>query len=271
MDAINQAIDQVLGKATQQPRLKNSPKASRFFGQTVGVPAICSAHGRYVNTINGYGTPDAAEGGCYECEREDRDDDSPSLTQRINASLMNCGIPKRFNHCTFDSFIESEQNKKAYQVAKGYADNFDSRLDQGGGLLFHGKCGTGKTHLACAIGKQVIHSGSASVLYTKIYDIVSDVKSSWSNPQVTEAEMVQKYTQPDLLIIDEVGVQFGSEAERLVLFQIMNRRYEDIKPTILLSNLDMQELTNCIGERLVDRMSEGGGARIGFTWESYRK
>lgn len=270
MDAVNEIVNQVIDQTRYAHTVKRNPKSSRFYGTTVGVPAICKIHGRYTKTIENYGAPDAIEHGCYQCEEETRDGSSPSLQQRINDNLMNCGIPKRFNHCTFDSFIQSEQNKKAYQVAKSYADNFDSRLEHGGGLLFHGKCGTGKTHLACAIAKQVIYAGESSVLYSRIYDIVSDVKSSWSNKQIREVEVLQKYIRPHLLIIDEVGVQFGTEAERLVLFQIMNKRYEDIKPTILLSNLDMKELTECIGERLIDRMREGGGARIGFTWDSYR-
>ncbi|EIG27035.1 hypothetical protein HMPREF1054_2009, partial [Haemophilus paraphrohaemolyticus HK411] len=51
----------------------------------------------------------------------------------------------------------------------------------------------------------------------------------------------------------------------------INERYEAMKPTILISNLSQQELGAYVGERIVDRMREGGGAMIAFDWESYRK
>ncbi|NHX33749.1 ATP-binding protein, partial [Escherichia coli] len=82
--------------------------------------------------------------------------------------------------------------------------------------------------------------------------------------------VIRIYTNPDLLIIDEVGVQFGSEAEKLILFEIINTRYERMKPTILISNQTREELGAFIGERVIDRMSDGGGCTLAFTWDSYR-
>ena len=48
--------------------------------------------------------------------------------------------------------------------------------------------------------------------------------------------MVAGFIRPDLLILDEVGVQFGSETEKMILFEIINGRYEQLKPTIVISN-----------------------------------
>ncbi|MDN6682437.1 MAG: ATP-binding protein, partial [Enterobacterales bacterium] len=42
------------------------------------------------------------------------------------------------------------------------------------------------------------------------------------------------------------------------------------RPTILISNLTREELVTFIGERVLDRMSDGGGCTLAFTWESYR-
>ncbi|EJF3060091.1 ATP-binding protein, partial [Escherichia coli] len=72
------------------------------------------------------------------------------------------------------------------------------------------------------------------------------------------------------LIIDEVGVQFGSDAEKLIMFEIINTRYEYMKPTILISNQSKDELSAFIGERVIDRMNDGGGCTLAFTWDSYR-
>jgi len=184
-------------------------------------------------------------------------------------------IPKRFSSVSFDNYEIADgrtMQRLAYAMAKKYADNWSDRLRAGGGLTLYGKCGTGKTHLVCAIANQILEGGGAMVAYRAVYDVVKSVKSTWGrDSQMTESEAINVFVRPDLLIIDEVGVQFGSEAERLILFEILNRRYENVKPTIIVSNLDEDELTECLGERVIDRLKEGGGARIGFDWGSYRK
>jgi DNA replication protein DnaC len=66
-------------------------------------------------------------------------------------------------------------------------------------------------------------------------------------------------------------VQFGSDTEKLLLFDILNERYERRRPTILMSNLPRDEVSSYLGERVFDRLREDGGEFISFTWESYRK
>ena len=75
---------------------------------------------------------------------------------------------------------------------------------------------------------------------------------------------------PDLLILDEVGVQFGTETEKNLLFDVLNERYEKRKSTLLLSNLPLNEVRAYLGERVFDRMREDGGDVVTFGWESQR-
>ena len=74
---------------------------------------------------------------------------------------------------------------------------------------------------------------------------------------------------PGLLILDEVGVQLGTEHEMRILFEVVNERYADCLPTILISNLDEAELLKFTGARLMDRVRDGG-AVVAFDWESHR-
>ena len=76
-------------------------------------------------------------------------------------------------------------------------------------------------------------------------------------------------SSPDLLILDEVGVQFGSDFEKQILFDVLNERYEKLKPSILLSNIPGDQLADYLGERVTDRLRENGGKMIGFDWDSY--
>lgn len=63
-------------------------------------------------------------------------------------------------------------------------------------------------------------------------------------------------------------MQFGSDAELLLLFNVLNGRYEALRLTVLASNLSAEALPDCLGARLMNRLRENGGAVVPFTWAS---
>ena len=181
-------------------------------------------------------------------------------------------IPKRFAYKTFNEYESTTQEqKRALAIAQKYASCFDDRLSQGGGLVFCGSPGTGKTHLAASICTSVITAGRSAV-FMSIIQAVRSVKATYArDSQISEAEAIKRLVGPDLLVLDEIGVQFGTKAEEIITFEIINGRYDAMKSTILISNLSEVELGEFIGIRILDRMKEGGGAVVPFTWESHRK
>ena len=66
-------------------------------------------------------------------------------------------------------------------------------------------------------------------------------------------------------------MQFGSDTEKMFMFDIIDGRYENMKPTILISNLNREGVAEIIGERVIDRLRDGGGECLSFDWESGRK
>nr|WP_230585924.1 ATP-binding protein [Xenorhabdus bovienii] len=186
--------------------------------------------------------------------------------------MIEFDVPKRFERVNLDNYAPvNREAERCLKVCKAYATKWPDRLKQGGGLVMCGLPGTGKNHLAIAIGKHVIQEHQSSVKFTSAIKIARDFKSTWTKgSSLTESDVIDRYSTPDLLIIDEIGVQFGSDAEKIILFEIINNRYESMKPTILLSNLPKDELSEFIGERVLDRMNDGGGCTLMFTWESYR-
>lgn len=192
-----------------------------------------------------------------------------SNIKRLMADLL---LPDRFANATLENYHpQNDDAARCLHVCKAYASKWRERLKQGGGMVMTGKPGTGKNHLALAIAKHVITEHQSSALFTTALRVARKFKSSWGkNAEITEQEVIEAYTSPDLLIIDEVGVQFGSESEKLILFEIINTRYEKMRPTILISNLPKDELSAFIGERVIDRMNDGGGCTLAFTWDSYR-
>lgn len=182
------------------------------------------------------------------------------------------GIPERFHDRTLDTFVATtDKQRRALFAAKVYAGEFDRMLRKGCSMLFVGKPGTGKTHLACGIGLHVMREQNRTVLFTTVMRAIRRVKDSWSrDSRETESQAIETLVAPDLLILDEVGVQFGSDFERNILFDVLNERYEKRRPSILMSNLPVADVTAYLGERVIDRIREDGGERIVFDWESYR-
>src|SRR5690606_20967905 len=127
------------------------------------------------------------------------------------------------------------------------------------------------THLAVGICHEVIAQDKMAV-FTSVLGAVRSIKETFRrDSEKTEMEAIEAFIEPDLLVLDEVGVQFGSDTERMYLFEIINGRYENLRPTIVISNLAKGELSKFLGERVVDRLREGGGKMVIFDWPSYRK
>jgi DNA replication protein DnaC len=182
------------------------------------------------------------------------------------------GFPPRFVAASLGSYEvgDSYDAQSALEWAATYAHQFDEALRVGRSALFCGKTGTGKTHLAIGIGKHIIQTG-CSVIYTTTQRALREVKDTWGvGATCSHSKAIAKFTDPDLLIMDEVGVQFGTDAERIILFDILGERYDNVRPTILISNLPKQDVGQFLGDRIVDRMRENGGKLIVFDWESHR-
>lgn len=247
----------------------------------VEISGTCDQHGdwRYMvpafMSKRGGQCPDCTESQKQQQINDYSEQQARECVERKQADIRNkfakAAIPKRYLNRNFENYnAASQQQKLALTVSQHYAANFAERLENGGGLILQGKPGTGKTHLACAIANQVLLSGS-SARFTTVMQLVRAIRATWKrDSEQNENDVLQSIIDYDLLIIDEIGVQYETESEKLILFDVLNGRYENIKPTILLTNLVGQELSVCIGERNVDRIQEGGGATISFTWESYR-
>ena len=182
------------------------------------------------------------------------------------------GIPERFRNRSLRTYIaETPEQQRALAFANDYADNFDSVLKTGRSAIFTGRFGTGKTHLAAGIGLRIMQRDARTVLFTTTLRAIRRIKETWHKSATeTESQAIAALVFPDLLILDEVGVQFGSETEKLILFDVMNERYEKRKPTLLLSNLTIDEVREYLGERVFDRLREDCGECVVFEWESHR-
>ena len=180
-------------------------------------------------------------------------------------------IPPRFQRHTFETFIAiTSEQKKNKQAMEDFAKNFLQNLEDGISVILSGKVGNGKTHLACATANYIIANFGKTALFLSVVDAFSKIKATYTKKsEITEINVINQFSMVDLLILDEFGIQIGSEHEKMLLFRIINKRYENLKPTILISNLSPAEIKN-FEERIFDRLKENG-ILLSFSSESNRK
>ncbi|MGE8439932.1 MAG: ATP-binding protein, partial [Pseudomonas palmensis] len=189
---------------------------------------------------------------------------------KSHSILSRAAIPARFTDRRLSTYQPTcPEAAKALQIAQQYADTFKQAMETGRSLIFTGNVGAGKTHLAVGIAHEVMEQGFTA-LFTSVMGAVRSVKETYGRRDLTESQAIARLVEPDLLILDEVGVQFESNTERLYLFEILNGRYENMRPTIVISNLTTAGIKECLGQRAFDRLREGDGRAVSFAWESYR-
>ena len=239
------------------------------------IKIICETHGEYDGEEKEvFGRKFKTH--CPDCEDEIQAEELRKEQEmdknRIRETLYDADIPERFKKCSFDNYhLDNNYQKKAFNQVQNYLKLLESSKKIGSSLFLCGSYGTGKTHLAIASLNHLIKSGIMSGKYTTTMRMLRDIRSSYNrNCLLTEDQIIDKYIHCGLLVLDEVGVQYGSDAEKLLIYEVINGRYEHFKPSIIISNLPYVELKNYLGERSIDRLKDKNGDMAIFQWESYR-
>lgn len=200
-----------------------------------------------------------------------REEEADRQRARIEAFHKISGVPPRFAGASFDGF---EHRSKAIGLAaeamQDFVANFAEHAKAGRCLILAGPAGTGKTHLACAAIRSLCDAGKRAQ-YVKLGDAIRRLRDTWRKEwNETEMEVLREMRRADLLVLDEVGVQYGSEGEKVHAFDIIDGRYSDMKPTIIVTNCKADDLVAYLGERVVDRLLENGGRMLVFDGKSNR-
>lgn len=136
---------------------------------------------------------------------------------------------------TFNNHIN---RKQIYQLASG------EFLNKAEDILLVGPPGVGKSHLAQALGYELIKQGKL-VMYRSIFDILEDLQSDQQS--ISHQRLMKRYLKCDLLIIDDMGIKQLPPKSGEYLFEIIMRRYES-KSTLMTSNRPLEEWGKLIGD-----------------------
>lgn len=244
-------------------------------------PAECEKHGPFEQKVTVILNREL-KGTCPECqrianlEREKAAEAAQAfeVRQSLARKLGDALIPKRFTTRTLENYqADHEGQRKALAYCKRYIQIFDEILKAGRCMVLIGKPGTGKTHLGVAMANDLLHNTSRTAVYRTVGAILQAIRATYGQgSERTEAEILSSLVTPDLLVLDEVGVskEQPSDFELTTLFAIINGRYEQERPTVVITNLAAEQLSGAMGERCVDRLREGGMIVVPFDWESQR-
>lgn len=244
-------------------------------------PATCETHGNFEQKVFPV-LGKELKSACPECSRITRErtesaeqaNKAMEIRMAMERKLGAALIPKRFASKTLDGYIATTaEQRKALNTCRRYAAEFKQIAEAGRCLLLLGKPGTGKTHLSVAIANEIMGRSSATAVYRTIGSVLQAIRATYDRTSdQSESQILSSLISPSLLILDEIGVskEKPSDFELTTLFAIINGRYEQMRPTVIVSNLDASQLPTAMGDRCIDRLREGGVIVIPFEWESQR-
>lgn len=137
-----------------------------------------------------------------------------------------------------------------------------------------GTSGVGKTVLAVSVVEKCCWLGM-TCRYVKAIDLFRNLRSAYTQAGrgergVSEEDLVEQWAKADVLVIDELHQRGGTDAEHNSLTNLLDRRYDDRRCTILVANQDRKEFAANVGDSVVSRIQQTGEA-FDCKWASYRK
>jgi len=186
----------------------------------------------------------------------------------MNSIVGRSGILPIHKNCSIENYMISNKGKKnANNFSNCYIDNFE--CNNGSGFIFSGGHGTGKNHLSAAICNRLMARGNTCLVITVSEMMIKLRKCYGDNPDYSEDQFIKQLVDYDLLIIDEIGLNKGTDHEKMILNQVIDQRTGNLKSIGILTNLDTQGFSDFVGARIVRRLQTNNSEWVVFNWKSF--
>jgi len=155
--------------------------------------------------------------------------------------------------------------EKTYQTCRRYAQNFSERSNN---LLFSGDTGLGKTFLSACIARTVADNGY-SVMYESAGHLFANLERAKFSGDEQARKESDRYFACDLLIVDDLGTEMPGQFTTAALYGLINDRLLAGKPTIISTNLTIEEFERRYNRQIASRL-RGSYVRVPFVGEDIR-
>ena len=184
---------------------------------------------------------------------------------RRRQQLLECSNLGPLRGKTFDNFVVDRRTRApknspeaAFKAAYAFAQRPDrlesERQDKPRRewLVLAGNHGTGKTHLAVAIANYRLERGSPSI-FIVVPDLLDRLRATFSpTSDVSYDELFESAREVELLILDDLGAQSSTPWAQEKLYQIINERYNRRLPTVMTSNMRLDDMEMRLRSRIGD-------------------
>ena len=195
----------------------------------------------------------------------------------VYENMKNSGMGNLLERQSFENFDVNRYRKTGtecfkrmllnFERAKRYAEMFPYKK---GNLLLIGTTGSGKTHISTAIANVVIHQGF-TVLYDSAQNIIDAFNDDhFHNGYGQNEPKSAKFTECDLLIIDDLGTEFITPFGVSCLYTLLNTRQNRGLATIISTNLSDKELKERYADRIYSRVLGSDYQILAFVGDDYR-
>ncbi|MFW1807614.1 ATP-binding protein [Acinetobacter ursingii] len=177
-------------------------------------------------------------------------------------------LPVRHETSGFRNYLVEHDEQR---IAKIECHDFAKDQVKGSirNLIMVGRTGTGKTHLACAVARNVLDARKY-VRYITSEDMANEIANAWTKPDDSEASAIYRFTEYDLLILDEYGLHDQHEKRLALVHKVLYSRYDAKKSTMLISNWTIEQLKENLGDRLWSRFQHDGLTIVNCNWADQR-
>ena len=183
------------------------------------------------------------------------------LLAKKKQEFENSGVPKRYWNESFDTW---KTRNKDDEVRLQTVIDFSRQESNDSVLLLLGPKGVGKTHLGASIIRE------AGGTFISVEEMIFKYECSMDfHSETNRVNLMNFYSTTPMLVIDEIGRSMQQAKEDAILNYVLRRRYENMLPTVLISNLKKEDLLKKLGDAVVDRLTETCKS-VEFVGESYR-
>lgn len=176
---------------------------------------------------------------------------------RSRSRLLGAGVPKRFlREASFDRQPVRDLDPMVLDDTRAYIRRVEENVRAGRGRWFYGDVGTGKTLLAMLISKAALDAGMSVAIYS-VPVLLATIKETYEErSEGSYMDLFRRLSEVDLLHLDDLGAERRTEWVLEQLYSIVNERWQEERPIVVTTNLDIDELREQVGWRTVSRLME---------------